>query len=121
MPVPWSSSPLPFTSMLTIEGRTRCTSLGMLTPLGKMAAPGAVPDALIVSPPSFDELGAAKCPASPPTRAATSKSERRVDQRPLLCRDCEASGASSTTGVLEVPRAVLSGNAAAPALVGSPS
>jgi len=59
-----------------------------------MAAPGAVLTALMVTPEL--ELGEdEKCPASPPTRAATSKSESRVDHRVRLFFICEESGASS--------------------------
>jgi len=67
----------------------------MLMPLGKMAAPGDAATELIVTPLEADEEFEAKCPARPPTRAATSSSDKRVDQGARLERDCEDSGAGS--------------------------
>jgi hypothetical protein len=69
----------------------------MLIPFGRIAAPGALPTALIVTTPEFEEFEA-KWPASPPTSAATNRSERRVDQGARLPRDCEESGAASMMG-----------------------
>jgi len=72
----------------------------MLMPLGKTAAPGEFVTALMVTPFEFVDEFEAKCPSSPPTRAATSKSEIRVDQGARLERTWEDSGAASVTGAL---------------------
>ena len=40
MPVPWSSSPLPFTSMLTIEGKDALYQLGNTHAVGQHRGPG---------------------------------------------------------------------------------
>jgi hypothetical protein len=50
---------------------------------------------LMVTPFDPEDGLDAKCPASPPTRAATNKSEIRVDQGARLERTCEESGAGS--------------------------
>ena len=89
IPVPWSSVPLPVTSMLTTEGRTFCTNFGMLSPLGSTAGPGRLLTSLIVTPPVLEDAGDAKWPASPPTRAATRRRESRVDHSVRLLRTCE--------------------------------
>lgn len=81
--------------MLTIEGNTLVTNLGILMPLGNMAAPGAVLTALMVMPePGVDEEE--KCPARPPTRAATSNKDSRVDHSVRGFLICDERGASST-------------------------
>jgi hypothetical protein len=64
-------------------------------PLGKVAAPGALETALIVTPFELELEFEAKCPASPPTRAATRRSETRVDQGERLERDWDDKGAGS--------------------------
>ena len=97
IPVPWSSIPLPFTSMETTDVSTRFTNLGMLIPLGKIAAPGAFVTELIVTPPPLVVLRDAKCPAKPPTSAATKSSEMRVDQSVRVVLTCDDNGAGSTS------------------------
>ena len=76
------------------------TSLGMLMPLGKTAAPGEFVTALMVTPFEFVDEFEAKCPASPPTRAATSKSEMRVDHGGHRC----ARGRRDGSGLFELER-----------------
>ena len=51
----------------------------MVRPVGNTAPVGALETALMVTPGELVEDEALKCPASPPTRAATSKSEMRED------------------------------------------
>ena len=65
--------------METTAGRTRWTRVGIVSPLGRTAPVGALETALIVTPGVLLDDGALKCPASPPTRAATSSSEMRED------------------------------------------
>jgi hypothetical protein len=95
MPVPSSSSPLPVTSMLTVEGSTFWTSFGMFMLPPDDPVPGGALTWLMVTSPPLELEGAAKCPASPPTSAATTSSETRVDHSVRVLRTDE-SGTSST-------------------------
>jgi hypothetical protein len=113
IPLPWSSMPLPFTSIDTTDVSTWCTNLGMLMPLGSIAAPGALVTELMVTPPLLVVLRDAKCPANPPTNAATKSSETRDDQSVRDVRTWDDNGAGSVcTGLVSKMGAGGDGTAA---------
>ena len=73
----------------------------MLIPLGNIAAPGAALTTLMLKLPVPLDAGEAKWPARPPTRAATSRSESRVDHSARPFAREVAAGISSGACALE--------------------
>src|ERR1700722_16881842 len=111
MPVPSSSDPSLFTLMLTIEGRPFCTSLGISIPPVQPVPGGLVTSLMVTCPPCVDELDEAKWPARPPTSAATSSNETRVDHRLVFFGSRGTGGCPTSKEIDDIGSRSVSGGA----------